>query len=356
MCRIASCPASRATDPRPRSARPGGTQRLAPRHRRWALARLFALLACAIVALLPAPLRAAFPDRTVTIVVPFAPGNAADVMARLLAPKLAAAWGQAVVVQNQPGASGAIGVERVVRSPPDGHTLAMTGDAAIVTRVGMTPPLPYDPRRDLAPVTLLARTPNLLVVRPEGPKTLGEFVAMAKAAQGRLNYPHAGPGTSVQVAAEMLKQMAGFEATGVGYPGMLQLVQDLLAGRADFAFVTAVAVAGQVREGRLRALGVSSPERLAAFPDVPSIAEQGYPGFDTSAFFGLVAPAGTPAAVTARIQADVVAALADAEIRARLDGLGAILIGNTPEAFAALIAADIPRLGAVLRRAGITGE
>jgi tripartite-type tricarboxylate transporter receptor subunit TctC len=303
-----------------------------------------------------APAAQAWPDRAVTIIVPFAPGNAADVITRLLAPVLSERWGQPVVVQNVPGASGGIGVERVVRAAPDGHSLVMSGDAAVVVRVSMQPPLPYDPRRDLAPITLVARTPNLLVV-PAGaaPRNLTELLAAGRAARGGYNYGHAGPGTSVQIASELLVQMSGVELNGVGYPSLPAVMQDVLAGRLELAFLPGVVAGPMVAEGRLRALGLSSPGRLASFPDVPSIAEQGFPGFDASAWFGLLAPAATPAPVIARIHADVQAALTAPAMRARLDGLGATLVGNTPQEFATLIASEIPRMAEVLRRAGITG-
>lgn len=302
-----------------------------------------------------APAARAWPDRPVTIIVPFAPGNAADVITRLLAPVLSQGWGQPVVVQNVPGASGGIGVERVARAAPDGHTLVMSGDAAVVVRVSMTPPLPYDPRRDLAPITLVARTPNLLVVPAQAaPRDVAGLVAAARAARGGYNYGHAGPGTSVQIASELLVQMAAIELTGVGYPSLPAVLQDVMAGRLDLAFLPAVVAGPMVAEGRIRALALSSPGRLAALPDVPSLAEQGYPGFDASAWFGLLAPAATPAPILARVHADVTAALAAPAMRARLDGLGATLVGNSPEEFRALIAAEIPRMAEVLRRAGIT--
>lgn len=303
-----------------------------------------------------APAAQAWPDRPVTLIVPFAPGNAADVITRLLAPVLSQGWGQPVVVQNIPGASGGIGVERVVRAAPDGHTLVMSGDAAVVVRVSMAPPLPYDPRRDLAPIILVARTPNLLVVPGNAaPRDVAGLVAAARAARGAYNYGHAGPGTSVQIASELLVQMAGIELTGVGYPSLPAVLQDVMAGRLDLAFLPAVVAGPMVAEGRIRALALSSPGRLAALPDVPSLAEQGYPGFDASAWFGLLAPAATPGPILARIHADVTAALAAPAMRARLDGLGATPVGMGPEEFRTLIAAEIPRMAEVLRRAGITG-
>ncbi|MEI6159330.1 MAG: tripartite tricarboxylate transporter substrate-binding protein [Roseococcus sp.] len=319
--------------------------------------RLILLALALIGGLAITPTARAWPDRPVNIIVPFAPGNAADVITRLFAPVLSQNWGQPVVVQNVPGASGGIGVERVVRAAPDGHTLVMSGDAAVVVRVSMTPPLPYDPRRDLAPITLVARTPNLLVVPANAaPRNLAELVAAARAARGAYNYGHAGPGTSVQIASELLVQMAGIELTGVGYPSLPAVLQDVMAGRLNLAFLPMVVAGPMAAEGRIRALGLSSPGRLTGLPDVTSLAEQGYPGFDASAWFGLLAPAATPAPILARVHADVTAAIATPAMRERLDGLGAQAVGNTPEEFRTLIAAEIPRMAEVLRRAGITGN
>lgn len=298
----------------------------------------------------------AWPDRPVTIVVPSAAGNAGDLMSRVLAPMLQQAWGQPVVVMNLPGAAGAVGVERTARSAPDGTTLVMSGDAAITVRPSMQPPLGYDPQRDLAPVTLVAQMPNLLVVRAaDGPRSLAEAVSAARAARGGFNYGHLGPGTSIQIGAAMLAQAHGLDLTGVGYPTMAGLIQDVLVGRIQLSFVNAFAAAPMVRDGQLRALAVSSRQRLPLFPEIPAVAEQGVPGFEASAWFGLLAPARTPPAVVGRIRADVHAALADPAVRTRIEGMGAILVDSTPEAFRAFIAAEIPRMAGILSQAGITG-
>ncbi len=297
----------------------------------------------------------AWPDRPVTIIVPSAAGNGGDLIARMIGPALGQAWGQPVVVQNLPGAGGVIGVERAARSAPDGHVLVMSGDAAIVVRPSMQPPLPYDAQRDLAPVTLVARMPNLLVVRAaDGPRSLGELVTAARAARGAFNYGHLGPGTSIQLGAELLKQMAELDITGVGYPAMGAVIQDVLAGRLQFSFVNAFAAGPLVRDGQLRALAVSAATRLPGFPDVPTVAEQGFPGFEASAWFGLLVQGGTPAPVVQKLRADIHAALADPATRQRIEGMGGVLVDNTPEEFTAFIAAEIPRMAAVLRRANIT--
>jgi tripartite-type tricarboxylate transporter receptor subunit TctC len=316
------------------------------------------LAAGASLALVPhAAAQPAWPERPVTIVVPFGPGTAPDIMARLAAPTLSARWGQPVVVQNLVGAAGTLGVDRVARAAPDGHTLVLAGDAAIVVRVSMSPRLPYDPQRDLAPVMLVGRTTNVLVVSSETPyRSLADIVAAARARPGSVTFGHIGAGTSQHIGGAMLAQMAGVQLTDVAYNDMGTQALDVQAGRVAMSFMGSVTALPKVRDGSLRALGVSSPARLGALPDVPSVAEQGLPGFDASAWFALYAPAATPAPTVARINADMKVALADAEVLRRFDTLGVDVVASTPEELARTIAAEIPRMRAVLRAAGIQGE
>ncbi|WP_198376078.1 Bug family tripartite tricarboxylate transporter substrate binding protein [Neoroseomonas rubea] len=298
----------------------------------------------------------AWPDRAVTIVVPFGAGTAPDLMARLAAPRLSARWGQPVVVQNVVGAAGVVGVERVARAAPDGHTLVLPGDAAIVVRISMTPRPPYDPQRDLAPIMLVGRTTNVLVVASQTPyRSLADIVAAARAQPGTITFGHAGTGTSQHIGGEMLAQMAGVRLTGVAYNDLGAMAIDVQSGRVTMSLMGSVNALPRVRDGSLRALGVSTPARFAALPEVPSIAEQGLPGFDASAWFGLYAPAGTPAAIVARINRDMRAALEQPEARSRFDTLGVDLVAGTPEELARTIATEIPRMRAVLRAAGVEG-
>ena len=308
-------------------------------------------------ALLPAAALAAWPERAVTIIVPFGPGSSQDVLARLMAPHLTRAWGQTVVVSNIVGAAGTIGVDRVAKSAPDGLTLALTGDASIVVRVSMSPRPPYDPVADLAPISQLGRTPNILVVSNATPFTsLAQVVAAAKARPGALSFAHIGAGTSQHIGGELLNQLAGIELNGVAYnDGALQL-QDVIAGRATMTFASVVTALPRLRDGSFRALGVSSPERVPAVPDIPTIAEQGFPGFDAVAWLGLFARAGTAAEVVARIQADCIAAMAQPDVAARLADLGVQVTGTTPEQLATLVRAEIPRMAAVLQRAGLRAQ
>lgn len=301
--------------------------------------------------------QAPWPDRPVTLIIPFGPGTSQDVIARLVAPILTARWGKPVVVQNLPGAAGTLGVDRVARSAPDGHTLVLAGDAAIVVRVSMSPRPPYDPQRDLAPVMLVGRTPNVLVVSSDAPhRSVADVVAAARARPGTITFGHAGPGTSQHIGGEMLAQMTGVQLTGVAYNDPAAQILDVQTGRVTMSFQSGVVALPRVRDGVYRALGVSSATRLEALPDVPTVAEQGLPGFEASAWLSVYAPAGTPRPVVERINADLRAALQDADVRRKLDDLGVLLVAGTPDELAATIVAEIPRMRAVLRAAGIQGE
>jgi tripartite-type tricarboxylate transporter receptor subunit TctC len=306
---------------------------------------------------LPAAAQAAWPDRPVTIIIPFGPGTSQDVIARLIAPILTTRWGKPVVVQNITGAAGTIGVERVARAAPDGHTIVLAGDAAIVVRVSMSPRPPYDPQRDLAPITLVGRTPNVLVVSSQAPyRSVADIVAAARARPGSITFGHAGTGTSQHIGGEMLAQMAGVQLTGVAYNDPAAQVMDVQTARVTMSFQSGVVALPKVRDGSYRALGVSSATRLEALPEVPAVAEQGLPSFEASAWLSMYAPAGTPAPIVQRLSADIRAALQDPEVKRRLDELGVVLVASTPEELAATIAAEIPRMRNVLRAAGIQGE
>jgi tripartite-type tricarboxylate transporter receptor subunit TctC len=305
----------------------------------------------------PAAAQAAWPDRPVTIIIPFGPGTSQDVIARLAAPILTARWGKPVVVQNVTGAAGTIGVERVARAAPDGHTIVLAGDAAIVVRVSMSPRPPYDPQRDLAPITLVGRTPNVLVVSSEAPyRNVADIIAAARARPGSITFGHAGPGTSQHIGGEMLAQMAGVQLTGVAYNDPAAQIMDVQTRRVTMSFQSGVVALPKVRDGSYRALAVSSATRLPSLPDVPTVAEQGLAGFEASAWLSMYAPANTPAPIVQRISEDMRTALNDADVKRRLDELGVVLVASTPEELAATIAREIPRMRGVLRAAGIQGD
>ena len=297
---------------------------------------------------------AAWPERPVTLVVPFGAGAAPDTIGRLLAERLAAAWRQPVVVQNLPGASATLGIDRVAKAAPDGYTFGLTGDGAMVVRVSMDPPIPYDPRRDLAPVSLLVRTRNVLVVHPDVPaQTLAALVALARARPGQLSYGHSGIGFSTHLGMEMLKQAAGIDITAVPYANEGQMFADLRAGRVQVMIGGGAGMVPRIAAGEVRALAVTSADRAPSLPEVPTIAEQGFPGFEAVAWFALVAPAGTPEPILRRVRDDAVAAMAEPAVAARLEGFGMRIVGTTPDDFATMIPREIARMQAVLEPLGL---
>ena len=313
--------------------------------------RLFAALLLGLM--LTAPARAEWPERPITLIVPFAGGAAADVMARAMLPHLQAGFGQPVVVLNVPGASGAIGIDRVAKAAPDGYTLVMPGDAGVIVRPSMRPPVPYDPQRDLAPITVVGRTPNVLTIAANLPyRSLADLVADARARPGQLTYAHAGLGTSQHVAAEVLKQRGGLEITPVSYAVSSQQLLDVMEARVTMQFGNIIIQTPRLRDGSLRALAVTSAARWPSLPDVPTVAEQGFPDFAVMAWYGLFARAGTPEPVIGRIHREFLAALAQPEVKARLTDLGVEVVGNTPAQLAAQMAEEIPAMRQVLERAG----
>lgn len=295
----------------------------------------------------------AWPDRPVTLIIPFGAGSAADVFGRPLAERLSVRWRQPVIVQNVPGASATIGVDRVVRSAPDGYTIGLSGDGALVVRVSMDPPVPYDPRRDLAPISLLVRTRNVLAVHPSVPATnLAELIALARARPGALSYAHSGVGFSTHLGMEMLTQAAGIQVTAVPFANEGQMFADLLAGRVQMTLGSS-AVVRRVQAGELRPIAVSSSDRIPTLAHVPTIAESGFPGFEAVAWFGLIAPARTPQAIVDQIHRDAVATLGEPELRSRFDDLGLVIVGHSPAEFAALVPQEIDRMASVLRPLGL---
>jgi tripartite-type tricarboxylate transporter receptor subunit TctC len=298
--------------------------------------------------------QANYPEQPVRIIVGFTPGVAPDVTARLLADKFTEAWGKAVLVENVTGAGSNIATDRVAKAAPDGYTLLMGGNSALVISPSLYDKLPYDPLKDFAPITQVFVAANLLAVPPVVPaKTLPEFVALARAQPGKLTYGHAGVGTSQHLGGELLKYMAHIDLQPVAYRGTTAVLPDLLAGRLTMSFANISNALPLVREGKLTAFAVSSRARSAAAPDIPTMAEQGYPGFDAVPWFGLLAPAGTPPAVIDKVHRETVRVLALPEVQASLRTLGLDLIGNSPNQFAEVIKTEIPQWATVIRSAGI---
>jgi len=256
-----------------------------------------------------------YPSRPVRIVVSFTAGGTTDIIARLVGQQLSERWGQPVVIDNRPGAGGNIGTEHVARSAPDGYTLLVGSVGPLAVNVSLYRNLPYDPRRDFAAVTLLAGVPNVLVVRSEAPiRDIASLVGEAKRRPGQVSYASTGSGTSSHLSGVMLDGMAGINTVHVPYRGAVAL-NDLLAGRVDFMFATIPSVIEQIRSGRLRPLAVTSTERSRSMPEVPTMVESGYPEFDASSWFGIVAPAGTPPATVAKLNKAFADALATPKVR-----------------------------------------
>ena len=297
--------------------------------------------------------QADYPARPVRVIVPSPPGGGTDILARVLAQHFSKALGQPFVVENKPGAGNMIGIESVARSPGDGYTLLVTGSTLALNSV-LYKKVPYDPVRDFAPITLAATAPNVLVVNPALPaKSLAEFVALAKAKPGALSYGTPGIGTSPHLSMELLKSMAGIDLQHVPYRGTAAAVTDVIGGQIAATFANALTAKPHVDSGRVRALAVSGPSRVEAFPTVPTVAEAGVPGYEAMQWYGMVAPAGTPPQIIARLHAEAAKALQSSEMKEKLALDGAQPVGSTPAEFAALIRRELDKWTRVVRAAGI---
>jgi tripartite-type tricarboxylate transporter receptor subunit TctC len=294
----------------------------------------------------------------VRIVVPFAPGGTTDILARTLAPELSKAFGQSFVVENRGGAGGNIGAEVVAKAPGDGYTLLMGTVGTHGINKSLYSKLPYDPQKDFAPITLVAGVPNVMVMSTKRAQDLGinsvaDFVKHAKANPGRLNMASSGNGTSIHLAGELFKARNGIFMTHIPYRGSGPAMTDLLAGNMDVMFDNLPSAMPHIKAGNLKAFAVTSAVRSEALPDVPTVAEAGkLPGFEASSWFGLLAPAGTPADVVSRLQQETAKALNLPAVKERLLAQGAIPSGNTPAEFAALIDAEIKKWEAVVKASG----
>jgi tripartite-type tricarboxylate transporter receptor subunit TctC len=294
-----------------------------------------------------------YPARPVRIVVPSPPGGGTDIVARVLAQHFSKAMGQPFFVENKPGAGNMIGIEFVARSPADGYTVLFVASTLALNSV-LYKKVPYDPVRDFAPVALAATAPNVLIVNPALPaQTLAEFIALAKKKPGALSYGTPGIGTSPHLSMELLKSMAGIDLQHVPYRGTAAAVTDLIGGQIAATFANALTAKPQVDAGRVRALAVSGPRRIEALAAVPPVAEAGVPGYEAMQWYGLVAPAGTPALVIARLNAEAVKALQSDEMREKLALDGAQPVGSSPAEFAALIKSELEKWARVARAAGI---
>jgi tripartite-type tricarboxylate transporter receptor subunit TctC len=294
-----------------------------------------------------------YPERAIRIVVGFPPGSTVDAIAHLLGEKLAEALGKPVVIENVTGAAGNIAADRVAKAAPDGYTLGLVGQGPLVINPSLYR-LAYDPANDFAPVSQVYTSMFILVVHNAVPaKSVKELVALAKAQPGGLTFASSGTGSGPNMAMELFKSAAGFDIRPIPYEGSVAAIPDLLGGRVTMMFSTTVVVLPLAREGKLRALAVTSLRRSSAVPESPTIAESGYPGFEYTAWYGLLAPARTPPAIVRKLHLETVKALAFPDLRAKFTDLGVEGIGNSPGEFAAVIKSEIPKWAKVIRESGI---
>ena len=314
-----------------------------------------ALLACC--AGVPTARAQSFPDQPIRLIVPFAAGGPADTIARLIGRVMAQRLGQPVVVESRSGAGGVVGVEAVARSWPDGHTIVLASTGAMVALPHMMPRMPYDPLRDLAPISLVIRVPHLLAVGPKVPaRTLPELLALARKQPGQLTFGSAGNGSTPHLAGELFRQRAGLDLVHVPYRGAAPAVTDLLAGQVDIILADLPVLLPHVRGGAVKALAVAAPERSATLPEVPTMAEAGLSGVESDTWYGLLGPAGTAPDRIGVLQQSLVAALNDAETRRALLAQGGNPVGGTADEFAAFLRQETTKWGEVIRAAHIRME
>jgi tripartite-type tricarboxylate transporter receptor subunit TctC len=296
-----------------------------------------------------------FPSRPVHIFVPYPAGGGVDILARTLGDVVSRQWGQSVVVENRPGAGGVIASQVLVASSPDGYTL-MVAASGHATNPFLYPKIPYDTFKDFTPISLLASSPNILLVRADSPfKTLGDMIAQARAKPGSLSFGHAGNGTSTHLAGELLKNLAGIDINAISYKGGAPAVNDLLGGQIPMSFNNGPESVAQLEAGTLRALAVTTISRAPFLPDVPSMAET-VPGYDTEVWWGLLGPAGMPPDLIAKLSHDFIAALNTDTVKERLNKLGALPIGSSSQQLDAKIHADYAKWGPIIKGAGMKAE
>lgn len=312
--------------------------------------------ACALAVAMAAHAQQTYPARPVRIIVPSSAGGGTDTTTRLVANKLGESLAQRVVVENRPGAASIIGSEIVARSAPDGYTL-LAAISTITINPHVHKRLPYDLTKDFTPVTQFIRLPNVLVGHPSiPPKTLKDLIGFIRSRPGQLQFASAGTGSNLHLCMEMFLSMTGLRMTHVPYKGAGQAIADLVAGYVPFMITNMITGTQQIRAGRLHPYGVTSARRSNAAPDIPTIAEQGVPGYDAIQWYGLMAPAGTPREIIARLHQGVVAALKDPAVRESFQASGAEPVGNSPDEFAAVIRTDLEKWGKVVKAAGLQPE
>jgi tripartite-type tricarboxylate transporter receptor subunit TctC len=298
---------------------------------------------------------ATYPGKTVRVIVGFPPGAGVDITARIFTQKFNEAWGQPVIVENVVGAGGSVGVARVAKAPPDGYTLVFAANGALTIAPSLQSNLPYDPRRDLTPISLAVMVPSVIAVNNDVPaKTFQELIALAKAQPGKLSYSTPGNGTPQHVGGELLKSLAGVDIVHVPYRGAV--FTDVIGGRVTIAWQNTAAILPTLRDGRLRGLAVTSLRRSPELPEVPTVSESGFPGFEATSWFAFLAPAGTPGPVIDKVHRETQSVLGRPDLRPRFAQLGAELVGSSPDQLAATIKSDIDKWAKVIKDAGITAS
>ena len=298
-----------------------------------------------------------WPSKPIRIISPYPPAGANDLLARIIAPKLSEQLGQPVVVENRAGATGNIGAELVAKAPADGYTLLMGQAGNLTINISLMAKIPFDPVRDFSPVTMVASTPNVLVVHPSLPvRTVKDLIALAKAKPGQINYATSGIGSPGHLAAELLNKSAGIRLVHIPYKGAAPALLDVVAGNAHLYFTSAVSAQPFIPSGRLRMVAVASAKRSPSLPEVPTVAEAGFPEFDVSSWWGVVAPASTPREVVMRLQTEIHRVIALPEIRTKLAEQGLDIASNTPEQFAAYIKSETAKWAKLIREVGVKPE
>ena len=316
----------------------------------WCLAAIFAVTARAQSA-------ADFPSRPIRLVVPFVAGGSTDIVARVIGQKHSEQWGRQVVVDNRAGANGVIGMEIVARAAPDGHTLVLGYIANLGTASALNPKLPYDPIKDYAPICHIVSAPSIGAIHPAVPaKNLQDLVALARAKPASISFGTAAVGSMGHLSGELINRMAGIRMQHVPYKGGGQAVTDAVSGQIPLIIIGMTAATPHIKAGRLRPIFTTGTQRSFAFPEVPTVAEQGFPGFSTDAWYGILAPARTPRPIVDKLNAAVVRALQLPDVRQRMADVGFEIVGGSPEDFAKLIREEIAKWNKVVKEAGIRGE
>jgi tripartite-type tricarboxylate transporter receptor subunit TctC len=316
------------------------------------LLRCFALLLCASGALAQP-----YPSKPIRYIVPFQPGGTTDILGRIVAQKLQEAWGQPVIVENRPGAGGAVGAELTAKSPPDGYTIMGGTISTHAINASVYEKLPYDPVWDFTPVTLLATQPNMLVLHPSIPaNNVAELIKLLKANPNKYTYSTSGNGTSAHLSGELFKSMSGTNMQHVPYKGSPQAIADAVGGQVSMSFDNISTAYPQAKSGKLRALAVTTAKRSSIAPEVPTMAEAGLPGYELGSWHGVFAPARTPAEIVARLNAAIVKGIQSADVKDKLGALGVEPVGNSPEAFSAFVRAEVPKWAKVVKESGAKAE